>query len=87
MMIELFREGIRQVVILATLPLIIAAIVAVFVSIMQAATQIQDQTSAFLIRMVAFGGALFFVAPALSRGAIRFTIFCFQTASVVARGG
>lgn len=87
MITDLFREGIRQVVLLSSFPLVIAAIVAVIVSILQAATQIQDQTSAFLLRVAAYGGALFFFAPAVSRGAVRFTIICFQAASAVGKGG
>lgn len=83
---ELFRAGIMQMLVLASLPLVLSAVVSVVVSILQAATQIQEQTSAFLLRVAAYGVALFFVAPAVSRGAIRFTILCFQTASVAARG-
>ena len=84
---DLFREGIRHVVILSAIPLVLAALLSVLVSILQAATQLQEQTSAFLLRLLTYGLALFLVAPAISRGAIRFTIICFQAASEAAKGG
>lgn len=84
---ELLREGFRQFVVIASVPLIVSAGVSIVVSLFQAATQLQEQTAPFLIRIVTYGVALFLCAPAIGRGAVRFTVGCFQSAAALARNG
>ena len=82
---ELFREGVRDFLLIATVPLFISAAISIVVSILQAATQLQEQTATFLIKVGSYGVALFFFAPAIARGAVRFTTYCFQSAAAFAR--
>jgi flagellar biosynthesis protein FliQ len=63
---ELFREGVRNFLVIATVPL-------------------QEQTATFLIKVGSYAVALFFFAPAIARGAVRFTTFCFQSAASIAK--
>ncbi|WP_458128736.1 type III secretion system export apparatus subunit SctS [Pseudomonas sp. Z2-11] len=51
----LFKEGMLLVVLLSAPPLIVAVIVGVLTSLVQALMQIQDQTLPFGIKLVAVG--------------------------------
>jgi flagellar biosynthesis protein FliQ len=82
---ELFREGVRNFLVISTVPLLITAAISIIVSILQAATQLQEQTATFLIKVGSYAVALFFFAPAIARGAVRFTTFCFQSAASFAK--
>ncbi|MGE9550880.1 type III secretion system export apparatus subunit SctS [Erwinia amylovora] len=56
--LTLFRQAMLLVVILSAPPLIVAVIVGVIVSLLQAVMQLQDQTLPFAIKLVAVGVAL-----------------------------
>ncbi|SDB66722.1 type III secretion protein S [Pseudomonas sp. NFACC23-1] len=53
--LTLFKEGMLLVVLLCAPPLIVAVIVGVLTSLVQALMQIQDQTLPFGIKLVAVG--------------------------------
>lgn len=53
--IMLFKQGMLLVVVLSAPPLIVAVIVGVLTSLIQALMQIQDQTPPFGIKLVAVG--------------------------------
>ncbi|MEN2395523.1 type III secretion system export apparatus subunit SctS [Pseudomonas halotolerans] len=53
--LTLFKEGMLLVVLLSAPPLIVAVIVGVLTSLVQALMQIQDQTLPFGIKLVAVG--------------------------------
>lgn len=53
--LTLFKEGMLLVVVLSAPPLIVAVIVGVLTSLVQALMQIQDQTLPFGIKLVAVG--------------------------------
>lgn len=56
--LALFKQGMYLVVILTAPPLIVAVIVGVLTSLIQALMQIQDQTLPFGIKLVAVGVTL-----------------------------
>lgn len=56
--LTLFKEGMLLVVLLSAPPLIVAVIVGVLTSLVQALMQIQDQTLPFGIKLVAVGVTL-----------------------------
>ena len=56
--IGLFKEGMLLVVLLTAPPLIVAVVVGVLTSLVQALMQIQDQTLPFGIKLVAVGVTL-----------------------------
>lgn len=53
--IQLFKQGMLLVVVLSAPPLIVAVVVGVLTSLVQALMQIQDQTLPFGIKLVAVG--------------------------------
>ncbi|OPG71738.1 EscS/YscS/HrcS family type III secretion system export apparatus protein [Pseudomonas ogarae] len=53
--LTLFKEGMLLVVLLSAPPLIVAVVVGVLTSLVQALMQIQDQTLPFGIKLVAVG--------------------------------
>ncbi|MEN0616072.1 type III secretion system export apparatus subunit SctS [Klebsiella indica] len=56
--LNLFRQAMMLVVLLSAPPLLVAVIVGVLVSLLQAVMQLQDQTLPFAIKLVAVGIAL-----------------------------
>lgn len=56
--LTLFKQAMLLVVVLSAPPLIVAVIVGVLTSLLQAVMQLQDQTLPFAIKLVAVGVAL-----------------------------
>lgn len=56
--LSFFRQAMLLVVVLSAPPLIIAVLVGVITSLLQAAMQLQDQTLPFCLKLVAVGGTL-----------------------------
>ncbi|MGE7955652.1 type III secretion system export apparatus subunit SctS [Pseudomonas sp. NPDC089530] len=56
--LTLFKQAMLLVVVLSAPPLIVAVIVGVLTSLLQAVMQLQDQTLPFAIKLVAVGLAL-----------------------------
>ncbi|MCV9877541.1 type III secretion system export apparatus subunit SctS [Brenneria izbisi] len=56
--ITLFRQAMVLVVMLSAPPLLVAVIVGVLISLLQAVMQLQDQTLPFAIKLVSVGLAL-----------------------------
>lgn len=63
MALELMREAFWHAVLLGAPMLTVAVLVGVIVSVIQAVTQVQEQTLSFVPKLAAMGGA-FFVASA-----------------------
>ncbi|MCF8981150.1 MULTISPECIES: type III secretion system export apparatus subunit SctS [Pseudomonas syringae group] len=56
--LTLFKQAMMLVVVLSAPPLIVAVVVGVITSLLQAVMQLQDQTLPFAIKLVAVGLAL-----------------------------
>lgn len=61
--VALMNGGIIQILLLTAPILIIATVVGLIISILQATTQIQDQTISFVPKIAAILGALIFFGP------------------------
>lgn len=77
----IFREAIMLAFKLALPVLLVAMIVGLVIAILQAATQIHEQTISFAPKAVAVGLTLFFLAPWMTNEIIDFINFIFETMS------
>jgi flagellar biosynthesis protein FliQ len=67
------REGLILVLLLSAPPLIASLVIGFVVGLLQAATQIQDQTLSFVPKLVIVLGVLAATAPVLGPSLVRFT--------------
>ena len=67
------REGLLLVLLVSAPPLIASLLVGFIVGVMQAATQIQDQTLAFVPKLVVVVCVLIVLGPLLGAQVLRFT--------------
>jgi type III secretion HrpO family protein len=72
-MLRTVREGLLLVLLVSGPPLIASAVVGVVVGMFQAATQIQDQTLAFVPKLLVVGLVLLAMGPVLGAQILRFT--------------
>lgn len=75
---EIFREAIMLTFKLALPILLVAMIVGLVIAILQAATQIHEQTISFAPKAVAVGLTLFFMAPWMTNEILDFVNFIFE---------
>ncbi len=75
---EIFREAIMLSFKLALPVLLVAMIVGLVIAILQAATQVHEQTISFAPKAVAVGLILFFLAPWMINESIDFVHFIFE---------
>lgn len=78
---SIMREVIMLTFKLALPVLLVAMIVGLVIAILQAATQIHEQTISFAPKAVAVGLILFFLAPWMTNEIIDFINFIFETMS------
>ena len=76
--LEIFREAVILAFKLALPVLIVAMIVGLVIAILQAATQVHEQTITFAPKAVAVGLTLFFLAPWMTNECIDFMNFIFE---------
>ena len=82
----LFKQGMLLVVLLSAPPLIVAVVVGVLTSLVQALMQIQDQTLPFGIKMVAVGITLALTGRWIGVEMIQLLNLMFDMVSRSARG-
>ena len=73
LVLRAIREGLILVLLLSAPPLIASLVIGFVVGLLQAATQIQDQTLAFVPKLVIVLGVLAATAPVLGTSLVRFT--------------
>ncbi len=78
---SIFREAVMLAFKLALPVLLVAMIVGLVIAILQAATQIHEQTISFAPKAVAVGLVLFFLGPWMINEIIDFVNFIFETMS------
>lgn len=78
---SIMREVIMLTFKLALPVLLVAMIVGLVIAILQAATQIHEQTISFAPKAVAVGLTLFFLGPWMTNEIIDFINFIFETMS------
>lgn len=80
---EIFREAIMLAFKLALPVLLTAMIVGLVIAILQAATQIHEQTISFAPKAIAVGLVLFFMAPWMTNQIIDFVNFVFEKMATI----
>ncbi len=65
-LLALLRHGLLVAVILSAIPLCTGLVLGLVVSVLQAATQIQEQTISFVVKAAGIGAVLYVAAPWLS---------------------
>ncbi len=75
LVLEIFREAIMLMFKLALPVLLVAMIVGLVIAILQAATQVHEQTLTFAPKAVAVGLTLFFLGPWMMEECIDFINF------------
>lgn len=75
---EIFREAIMLTFKLSLPILLVAMIVGLVIAILQAATQIHEQTISFAPKAVAVGLTLFIMAPWMTNEILDFVNFIFE---------
>ena len=83
--IVLFKQGMLLVVVLSAPPLIVAVVVGVLTSLIQALMQIQDQTLPFGIKLVAVGITLALTGRWIGVELIQLTSLTFDMAARTAQ--
>ena len=73
LVLRAIREGLILVLLLSAPPLLASLVIGFVVGLLQAATQIQDQTLAFVPKLVIVLGVLAATAPVLGASLVRFT--------------
>ncbi|MBQ8498942.1 SctS family type III secretion system export apparatus subunit CdsS [Chlamydia sp.] len=75
---EYSYEALLLILIISAPPIILASVVGIMVAIFQAATQIQEQTFAFAIKLVVIFGTLMITGGWLCNMILRFAAQIFQ---------
>ncbi len=73
LVLRALREGLLLVLLLSAPPLLASLLVGFIVGVLQTATQIHDQTVAFVPKLVAVVAVLLVLGPALGGQLLRFT--------------
>ncbi|MFP1944071.1 type III secretion system export apparatus subunit SctS [Lonsdalea quercina] len=76
--LNLFRQAMVLVVMLSAPPLVVAVIVGVLISLLQAVMQLQDQTLPFAIKLVAVGLVLAMTGRWIGVELIQLTLLAFN---------
>jgi flagellar biosynthesis protein FliQ len=71
--IRVIREGLLLVLFISAPPLIISLVVGFLISLLQAATQLQDQTLSFVPKLLSVSIVLIALGPVLAVQLLRFT--------------
>lgn len=80
---SIFREAIMLAFKMALPVLLTAMIVGLVIAILQAATQIHEQTISFAPKAIAVGLVLFFMAPWMTNEILDFFKFVFEQISTI----
>ncbi len=73
LVLRAIREGLILVLLLSAPPLLASLVVGFVIGLLQAATQLQDQTLAFVPKLVVVLGVLAAMGPVLGASLVRFT--------------
>ncbi|BEP29363.1 flagellar biosynthesis protein FliQ [Helicovermis profundi] len=76
--IDILNKAIRTILMLSAPMLVVALIVGLMIAIFQATTQIQEQTLAFVPKVLAIFLTLMFVGPWILKTLVDFTLMIFN---------
>lgn len=72
--LRILREGLLLVVILSAAPMLASMLVGLVVSVLQATTQIQEQTLSFVPKLIAVFLTIALLGPWMLNQAVRFSV-------------
>jgi flagellar biosynthetic protein FliQ len=81
--VRILREGLMLVLVLSAGPMLVSMLIGLVVSILQATTQIQDQTLSFVPKLVGVFLAMAILGPWILAQAVQFTVVLFDTIPTV----
>lgn len=81
----IFKQGLWLIIILSAPPLIIATVLGLLVSIVQALTQIQEQTVSYVVKLVAVGVVLALTGQWIGGELVLLAIRCIDQIANVGR--
>ena len=81
--VRIMRESLLMVLLLSGGPMLASMLVGFVVSILQATTQIQEQTLSYVPKLVAVFLTLMIMGPWILSQAVRFTIVLFESIPLV----
>jgi len=81
--VRIMRESLLMVLLLSGGPMLASMLVGFVVSILQATTQIQEQTLSYVPKLVAVFLTLMILGPWILSQAVRFTIVLFESIPLV----
>ncbi len=81
--VRILREGLLQVLLLSAGPLAVAMLVGLVVSLLQATTQLQEQTLSFVPKLIAISLTLAILGPWMLAEAVRFTQSMFNAIALI----
>lgn len=84
--VSLTKQSLFLVLILSAAPVLVSLVVGLLVSILQATTQIQEQTLTFVPKLVAIMLTLVFAGPWMMTQAVRFVTAILETFPTVVKG-
>ena len=80
---DLMYEFFTMAIQLAGPPLLLSMLIGILIAIIQAATQIHEQTISFAPKAVAVGLTLFFLAPWMIQESVDFVNFIFEKIAAI----
>ena len=85
LMVRVAREGLYLMLLVSAPVLIVAMVVGLVVSVLQAATQVQEQTLSFVPKLVAAVLTLAVLGPWMGAQLVRFTQTVFESFPLIMR--
>lgn len=85
MIIDIINESIRTILMLSLPMLIVALIIGLLIAVFQATTQIQEQTLAFVPKILGIFFTLMFAGPWILQKLIEYIIYVFNYIDVIAK--
>jgi len=85
--VHIAREGLYLVLLASAPPLLAVLVTAAIIAVLQATTQVQEQTLAFTPKLVAAALAMVVAGPWIAAQLVRFATALFELIPVVGQGG
>lgn len=82
---ELFTDGIRLMFVLSIIPLVIYAVVGLFIAMIQTVTSIQEQAVSFLVKIILTAVLLLVAGPWMMQSLSDYSVRCFQAIELIGR--
>jgi len=83
MLLQLAREGLYLSLIVSAPPVLASMVIGLIISVIQATTQIQEQTLTFVPKLVGVFASLAITGPWIGSQLVRFTRVLFETIAII----